>query len=126
MSNPTTTAVINFADAPLERSERKLRDLPDRVVDGDPDHVTEMRFQSPDGGLLAGTWVSTPGKWHAFADRDEFCYIISGHVELIEDGGEIKTFKAGDAFLIPNGFRGFWNVIETTTKHFVIRDYSAG
>ena len=125
MFNPANTAVINFADTPQARSERKLRDLPDRVVDGDPDHVTEVQFESPDGGLMAGTWVSTPGKWHAFTDRDEFCYIISGHVELIEEGGDTQTFKAGDAFLIPNGFRGFWNVIETTTKHFVIRHCDA-
>lgn len=121
MSDSTNTAVVSFRDTPYERSERDLRDLPDRVVEGDPHHVTEMQFQSPDEGLIAGTWVSTPGKWHAFVDRDEFCYIISGHVELIEEGGETKAYKAGDAFLIPNGFRGYWNVIETTKKHFVIR-----
>lgn len=113
--------VVDFADDPLEATERRLADLPDRVVDGDPHHETKMQFQSPDGGLIAGTWVSTPGKWHAFTDRDEFCMILSGHVRLISEDGEAKTFKTGDAFLIPNGFRGYWDVIETTTKHFVIR-----
>lgn len=121
MSEPSKAAVVNFADTPYDSSERDLCDLPDRVVDGDPHHDTDMHFQSPDGGLIAGTWVSTPGKWHAFTDRDEFCYIISGHVQLIEEGGETKTFRGGDAFLIPNGFRGYWHVIETTKKHFVIR-----
>ena len=35
-------------------------------------------------------------------------------------------FRTGDAFLIPDGFRGYWEVIETTTKHFVIRSYTPG
>ncbi len=115
--------VICFSEAPKNESERRLRDLPDRVVDGDPHHVTRMHFESPDGKLIAGTWTSTPGKWRVFTDRDEFCTILSGHVRLVEESGEAKTFRTGDAFLIPNGFRGYWEVIETTTKHFVIRHY---
>lgn len=118
-------SVIDFANHPGDTSSRRLADLPDRVVEGDPQHQTRMHFVSEDKTLLAGTWTSTPGKWHAFTDRDEFCTIISGHCQLISETGEIKDFRTGDAFLIPNGFSGFWNVIETTTKHFVIRDYSA-
>ncbi len=116
--------VINFQLDGGTTTNRRLADLPDRVVEGDPQHETRSLFVSPDGSLLSGTWTSTPGKWIAFSDRDEFCYIISGHVELISDDGDIQTFRGGDAFLIPNGFSGFWNVIETTTKHYVIRDYS--
>ena len=118
-----STDVVDFASSPLQTAERRLRDLPDRVVAGDPQHVTKMFFDSPDGGLIAGTWTSTPGKWHAFTDRDEFCYIVDGHCRLVDRDGTAKTFKTGDAFLIPNGFRGFWEVIETTTKHFVIRSH---
>ena len=114
-------SVINFATNPGTASERRLADLPDRVVEGDPQHKTVVHF---DEGTLAGTWTSTPGKWHAFTDRDEFCYIISGHCQLIDADGTVQDFRTGDAFLIPNGFRGFWNVIETTTKHFVIRQYA--
>ena len=117
----STMSVVDFAAEPIAVSRRRLADLPDRVVDGDPRHVTELRFESPDGGLIAGTWTSTPGKWRAFADRDEFCTILSGHVRLIDEAGRAQTFKTGDAFLIPDGFRGFWEVLETTTKHFVIR-----
>lgn len=120
----TDTAVVRFTDMPRSKTERRLRDLPERVVEGDPHHVTRMQFQSSDGVLVAGTWTSTPGKWRAFADRDEFCMILAGHVRLIDETGDAKTFKTGDAFLIPNGFRGYWEVIETTTKHFVIRHYT--
>ncbi len=116
--------VIDFSETPIHESERLLSDLPNRVLEGDPQHVTKMQFESPDGSLIAGTWTSTPGKWHAFTDRDEFCTILSGHCRLISKSGEVQTFKTGDSFLIPNGFRGFWEVVETTTKHFVIRQYS--
>ena len=116
-----THSVINFATNAGQTSTRRLADLPNRVVEGDPQHETTLHF---DKGVLAGTWTSTPGKWHAFIDRDEFCYIIQGHCQLIAENGAVQEFRAGDAFLIPNGFRGHWNVIETTTKHFVIRDYS--
>ncbi|WP_299843786.1 cupin domain-containing protein [uncultured Roseovarius sp.] len=117
-------SVINFATHEGRAGQRRLADLPDRVVEGDPQHETVSHFESDDGSVLAGTWTSTPGKWHAFTDRDEFCYIISGHCQLISDAGEVQDFQTGDAFLIPNGFKGFWNVIETTTKHYVIRDYA--
>jgi len=119
------TSVVSFNDEPLSDTDRRLADLPDRVVEGDPHHSTQMHFESPDGGLIAGTWTSTPGKWHAFTDRDEFCMILEGHVRLIDEDGNAKTYKSGDAFLIPNGFRGYWDVIETTKKHFVIRDHAA-
>ena len=120
-----TKPVIDFADDAAETNKRQLADLPDRVVEGDPHHVTNLQYCSPDGSLIAGTWTSTPGKWHAFTERDEFCQILSGHVRLISHDGVVQEFRAGDAFLIPYGFRGHWDVIETTTKHFVIRDYAA-
>ena len=68
--------VIDFKDHVTVR-QRRLADLPDRVVDGDPHHETQMRFKSADATMLAGTWTSTPGKWVAFADRDEFCVLLS-------------------------------------------------
>lgn len=121
--SPSANEVVDFSNYTENRSKRRLADLPDRVVEGDPNHVTDMHFTSSEDGLMAGTWTSTPGKWHAFIDRDEFCYIVSGHCRLIGEDGTAKTFKTGDAFLIPNGFRGYWDVVETTTKHFVIRNH---
>ena len=118
-----TKPVFDFQDT-VEKTERRLADLPDRVVEGDPHHETQMRFNSPDGTLMAGTWTSTPGKWHAFIDRDEFCVLLSDHIKMISEDGTEQEFRAGDSFLIPNGFRGYWHVLETTTKHFVIRDYT--
>ncbi|MEZ5626368.1 MAG: cupin domain-containing protein [Rhodocyclaceae bacterium] len=121
MPNP----VIDFASCPADWADSRLADQPGRVVDGDPQHRNKPCFESADGELIAGTWTSTPGRWHAFADRDEFCVILAGHCRLIAEDGTAKSFKAGDAFMIPNGFRGYWEVVETTTKHYVIRSYPA-
>lgn len=118
--------VIDFSrDAGL-LEQRRLADLPRRVLAGDPHHSAATLFDNASGDFTAGIWTSTPGKWHAFTDRDEFCYIVSGHVQLIAEDGCTQTFKTGDAFLIPNGFRGYWVVVETTTKYYVIRHYLAG
>lgn len=119
----STIQVIHFQRDSGELERRRLRDLPDRVLQGDPRHESTVFFRGADGEIIAGTWTSTPGQWRAFTDRDEFCYIVSGHVRLRTENGEIQTFKTGDAFLIPNGFRGYWDVVETTTKHFVIRQH---
>jgi len=47
--------VINIFDDPTTRTERRLADLPDRVVEGDPHHKVGMHFTSPDGNLSVGT-----------------------------------------------------------------------
>lgn len=117
--------VIDFQHDDGEHETRRLSDLPGRVLEGDPRHESTVFFKDAEGEVIAGTWTSTPGKWRAFTDRDEFCYIISGNVRLIGDDGTVRSFKTGDAFLIPNGFRGCWDVVETTTKHFFIRQHQA-
>ncbi|WP_035572978.1 cupin domain-containing protein [Halomonas halocynthiae] len=120
-----TIKVIDFGKSASTTARWRLADLPSRVVEGDPQHESTLFFESPDSKMVAGTWTSTLGKWHAFTDRDEFCYILSGHVRLVAEDGSAQTFRSGDAFLVPDGFRGYWEVIETTTKHFVIRDHAA-
>ena len=39
-----TAAVIDFGTDVIRRNERRLADLPDRVVEGDPHHVTRNAF----------------------------------------------------------------------------------
>ena len=66
-------------------------------------------------------WESTPGKWRISYDEWEFCHILSGVSVITEDGGEARTVKAGDAFVLRPGFKGTWEVVETTRKEYVIR-----
>lgn len=93
---------------------------PDRLISGDPKFRT-WNVEERDGGLYAGIWESTPGKWRIEYDEWEFCHILSGVSILTEDGGAAREVKAGDRFVIRPGFKGSWEVIETTRKDYVIR-----
>ncbi len=92
---------------------------PDRLISGDPQFTT-WNVEDRDG-LFAGIWQSTPGKWRISYDEWEYCRILSG-VSIITDAqGTAHTIKAGDSFILRPGFEGTWEVIETTTKDYVIR-----
>lgn len=91
----------------------------DRLISGTPEFTT-WNLEERDG-LYCGIWQSTPGKWKVVYDEWEYFRILSGTSILTEDGGESITLKAGDAHIIRPGFTGTWEVVETTTKDYVIR-----
>ena len=91
-----------------------------RVISGDPRFAT-WNVEEADGGLYAGIWEATPGKWRIEYDEWEFCHILSGVSVITEDGGEARTVRAGDAFVLRPGFKGSWEVLETTRKEYVIK-----
>lgn len=93
---------------------------PDRLLAGDP-RFTTWNVEEADGGLYAGIWQSTPGKWRIVYAEWEFCHILSGVSVIAEDGGEARTVRAGDSFVLRPGFRGTWEVVEATRKEYVIR-----
>jgi len=92
----------------------------DRVISGNPQFRTWNAEEQP-GGLYAGVWEATPGKWRIVYDEWEFCHILSGVSVITEDGGKARTVCAGDSFALRPGFKGTWEVIETTRKEYVIR-----
>ena len=91
----------------------------DRLIAGNPRFRT-WNVEEADG-LYAGLWEATPGKWRIEYDEWEFCHILSGVSIVTEEGGEARTVKAGDSFVIRPGFKGTWEVVETTRKLYVIR-----
>ncbi len=93
---------------------------PDRVISGDPRFRT-WNVEEAEGGIYAGIWEASPGKWRIEYDEWEFCHILSGRSVIAEDGGEPRTIAAGDSFVIRPGFKGTWEVLETTRKEYVIK-----
>ena len=77
----------------------------DRVISGDPKFRT-WNAEEAEGGLYAGIWEATPGKWRIEYDEWEFCHILSGVSVITEDGGEARTVRAGDAFVLETGLQG--------------------
>ncbi|MEX0408533.1 cupin domain-containing protein [Aquibium sp. LZ166] len=92
----------------------------DRVISGDPRFRT-WNVEEAEGRVYAGIWEASPGKWRIEYDEWEFCHILSGRSVIAGDDGETRTVSAGDAFVIRPGFKGTWEVLETTRKEYVIR-----
>ncbi len=92
---------------------------PVKVLTGDPVHTT-WNIEERDG-LYCGIWQSTPGKWRISYDEWEYCRILSGLSVVTEDGKPPVTVREGDSFILRPGFKGTWDVIETTRKDYVIR-----
>ncbi len=93
---------------------------PDRIISGDPRFRSWNADEQPNG-LYTGIWEATAGKWRVQYDEWEFCHILSGVSVIEEDGGVARTVKAGDAFVLRPGFKGTWEVLETTRKEYVIQ-----
>ncbi len=92
---------------------------PEKVIAGDPRFRT-WNCEERDG-LYAGIWESTPGKWRIDYEEWEYCRILSGRSVICEDGGECVEVGPGDGFVLRPGFKGTWEVLETTRKEYVVR-----
>ena len=80
----------------------------------------KVLFRSADGRYAAGLWSGDAGSIEIESyPVDEFCYVIEGEVTLTDVEGESRTFKTGDAFLVPAGFKGVWGMNRPTIKYFV-------
>lgn len=94
----------------------------DRVLHGEPVQDTWLEHADESRGFYVGRWRCTPGKWRIAYTEQEYCQLLSGVSVLTDEAGQATTLRAGDAFVVPAGFRGTWEVVETTTKRFVIHD----
>jgi len=82
--------------------------------------TTWNHFTGENGRLLCGIWEASPGTWKIAYTEWEFCHILEGKVVLTNEAGESWTLNKGDGFVIPPGFTGTWETLETVRKHYVI------
>ena len=108
--------IIRFGAKPPEPESGR----PSNVVAGDPRTTTHNYFTDPSGRFFSGIWESTPGKWTCEYRESEFVYLISGRVRLTDAEGHAETFGPGSAFVIPAGFKGSWETLETLKKYYAI------
>jgi uncharacterized protein len=95
--------------------------LPDRQISGNPTFKTWMLDEAVGGRIQTGIWEATPGENRSIkGGMFEYCHILSGLVEITEDGGEPVRYGPGSSFLMKPGFVGVWKTIETVRKIFVI------
>lgn len=92
----------------------------DRLVCGSPRQTVSNYFSDSTEQFFAGRWSSTPGKWRIRYSESEFCCLTKGRVALENQAGERWEFAAGQAFVVPSGFEGTWEVIDDCTKFYAI------
>ncbi len=112
-----TISLIRFDRDPPPAESGK----PERILAGAPETRTRNFYSDGQGKFFAGIWESTPGKWRILYEEDEFCHLLAGRIVITDESGHAETFAAGDAFVIPRGFAGTWETIESVRKYYAIR-----
>ena len=93
---------------------------PDNILFGNPRARVANQYADAGGEFFCGLWQGTRGRWRVRYTEHEFCVILEGKVCLEASGGERHEFRAGDAFVVPAGFTGSWEVVEDCRKWYAI------
>jgi uncharacterized cupin superfamily protein len=68
-----------------------------------------------------GVWECTPGGWNIVDRPDtEAVVILSGRARLTTLGGEPVEVVAGDLVVLPQGWSGRWEILETCRKAYFV------
>ena len=118
MTSPDVQRIVDWQ--PQAVPEESAAPAAERVLEGDPQQRIRNVYADPSGQFFAGVWQSTPGRWRVAYTEHEFCRLTRGRVRIESDDGSSWTYSAGDSFVVPAGFTGVWEVIETAEKQYVI------
>lgn len=85
---------------------------------GEP--MTSGRVIYQGNGTETGIWRCTPGGW-SISDRQdaESVLILQGRARLTDADGTAVELGQGDALVLPRGWSGRWDILETVTKFYV-------
>jgi len=92
----------------------------DRLISGTPEFQVRNYFTDTSQQFFAGRWSASRGKWRVRYTENELCVMIAGKVIIESSTGERAAFGVGDAFVIPAGFTGTWEVLENCAKIYAI------
>lgn len=100
---------------PLERAGQRTG-----ADSGDPQIAFQTLVPEAKGNL--GVWECQPGGWLVVERPDtEFTYIISGRALLTDScNGKVVEVTSGDLIILPPGWTGRWDVLETVRKIYAI------
>ncbi len=113
-------ALIKRIETNPQTEPRHSKATAERLISGDPSFKTWAQDVSRDETVHTGVWEATPGETRSIKGATfEFCHILSGVVELTENGGETVTYRTGDSFVMKPGFTGVWRTVETVRKIYV-------
>lgn len=113
--------IIHFSHAEAEVEVDFPR--PDRLLsEHSPRRLTRNFYTDPSGSFSAGEWRCEPGRWRiAFAaNKAEYFHVLQGRLCIENEAGQRTEFGAGEAGVIPAGFRGVFTVLTPVCKHYVV------
>lgn len=112
--------VVSNALNPLENKVESYYLPAEKLLAGNPKQTLCTQYTDPAQEFFVGIWSSEIGKWKVQYTEQEFCAVLAGISLITDANGYTITVQAGDEFVIPAGFAGTWEVVEATTKRFVI------
>ncbi|MCR6626835.1 MAG: cupin domain-containing protein [Pseudoxanthomonas sp.] len=92
----------------------------ERLVTGQPQQTVGNAYSTQDDRFHCGVWEGGVGAWRVQYTEHEFCHLLSGRVRLRGDDGSEVLLEAGQSFVVPAGFTGLWEVLETARKLYAI------
>jgi uncharacterized protein len=110
--------------APMPGAPESDHPRPERLITGNPrrDTWNVVDAEVGPGRLYCGIWRSEPGHWRiqmAVGEQELFT-VLSGRCRVHAEDGSFQEAGPGDAIVIPTGFTGSFEVLETLTKTYAI------
>lgn len=110
--------VVSFQD-PAPPADSFTAD-PARIISGTGAQTVANLFSSRDGRFNCGIWTGAVGAWRVTFTENEFCHLLEGVIRVTASDGASRTFRGGDAFVMPAGFEGVWEVLEPARKYYAV------
>ncbi len=115
---PSSNHLVRFSAGPLVDPQVRK---PSRPVSGDATFRTVIGFTAERGGAEAGVWESSAGVFRAdTTGYIEFGYLVQGSARIVDPDGTVHALEAGDPFVLPEGYKGCWEVDQFVKKVFFI------
>jgi uncharacterized protein len=76
------------------------------------------------GTMKSGIWQASPG--HLEGKREgwaEICHIIEGRATITTEGGAAEEIGPGDVLVLPEGWRGTWDIHEPIRKFYALQRF---
>ncbi|WP_299796407.1 cupin domain-containing protein [uncultured Shewanella sp.] len=111
-------SIINFSNS--QADVEHYRPEQEKILSGEPLQRIENHYSSPCKQFDAGIWSGDKGAWKVGYTEHEYCEILDGSSIITDSRGQSMHVNRGDKFVIPAGFEGTWEVLDTCKKIYVV------
>ncbi|WPL83320.1 cupin domain-containing protein [Bordetella hinzii] len=118
MVSHNASRLVRFGTGPLASPEIGK---PRRPIEGNTEFRSANAFEGNEGRVLSGVWESTAGKFRSdTTGYIEFGYILEGQARIVDPDGTVHELRPGDPFIMPEGYKGHWEVDACVKKVYFI------